>query len=233
MHAREYLSRTGLDLSVAVLSQAQSAFSKVLEVAKSKGAASNPGELYAYKVPKLSVDGICSLRGEFEAKPYDLAAVLGGRSPLTTARLAALDSVVGALQESLHVDWLGVYQARRTHDAVLVKLAYRGNPSRAEFPLTAAFAAKSNNSAVAMSGKARIINDVMAHLAKGGAYYECDPNVQAEACLPIFEGESVIGIIDAEHSAKHAFSIERTAMLVAFCLELPTLLPTGGAPVRG
>jgi len=232
MLANDYFIRTGLEAPSQELARAQAKLAGFIDLARSKRPPSDPTALYQYRVPKLSVDGICSLRGALESKPYELADVLGGRSGATTSRLHTLDALLAQVHQALNVDWLGVYQARRSKDAALIKLNYRGIPSRAEFPLTAAFAAKSNNSAVAMSGKARVINDVFAHLSNGGAYYECDPNVQAEACLPFFEADHVVGIIDAEHSSKSAFTSERLALLIAFCLELPALLPTGGVPVR-
>lgn len=232
MHAHDYVARTGLALSPTAMKDAQATFAKLLDAASLASARVKANSLYEYTVPKLSVDGICSLRGAFEPKPYDLTGVLGGRNPVTTARLQLLDALVAQVQSALNIEWLGFYQARRIKDPALIKLAYRGLPSRAEFPLTQAFAAKSNNTAVAMSGKARLINDVVAHLSKGGAYYECDPNVQAEACLPLFEGEEVVGIVDAEHSAKNTFTPERLALLVALCLELPALLPAGGINAR-
>ncbi len=228
MLPRDFFARTQLEVPAPLLSEANLQVKRILDSAKSKTMPANASSLYQYKVPKLSVDGVCSLRGEFDAAPYDLTEALGGRSAHNTSRLLMLDTLISSVHQALKIDWLGVYQVRNASAPALVKLAYRGIASRAEFPLTRAFAAKSNNSAVAMTGKARLINDVAAHLSKGGAYYECDPNVQAEACLPVFDGDSVVGIIDAEHSARHAFTPERVAMLVAICFELPAMLPAGG-----
>src|SRR6202008_281064 len=98
--------------------------------------------LYTYPVPMLTEDGTCSIVNEMAPAPYDLTAILGGRSDQTTRRLALLERLVECAQETTGADWVGIYQ-RRTNAAgipVLVKLAYVGRPSRAEFPLTAEFA---------------------------------------------------------------------------------------------
>jgi GAF domain-containing protein len=58
-------------------------------------------------------------------------------------------------------------------------------------------------------GKGVVIHDLHAHVKAGGAYYECDPAVRSEACLPIFARDgSVCGIVDAEHSTVGAFDEE-------------------------
>ena len=91
-----------------------------------------------------------------------------------------------------------------------------GRPSRAEFPLNAEFAKGSTNSAVGLSGHAKVIDDVAAYTAEGGGFYVCDDAVQSEACLPIFdEAGKIIGIIDAEASPKAFFNSDRLSNLVA------------------
>jgi L-methionine (R)-S-oxide reductase len=185
--------------------------------------------LYQYQVPKLSADGTCSIFDSLDETPYDLARALGGVGPTTTLSLLMLRELVECVQREMAVDWIGVYQARRVNgEATLVKLSYRGAPSRAEFPLNQAFAAKSNNVAVALSGEARIINDVHAHIAAGGAYYECDPKVRSEACVPFSNARGVCGIIDAEHAVSGWFSEDRMQWLHALCEVLPGVLPEGG-----
>jgi putative methionine-R-sulfoxide reductase with GAF domain len=109
---------------------------------------------------------------------------------------------------------------------VLVKLAYRGRPSRAEFPLNAEFAKGSTNSTVGLEGSARVIDDVAAYQAEGGGFYVCDDQVQSEACLPLFdEAGVIIGIIDAEAQPKNFFNAERIAVLSALAMVTPALLP--------
>jgi putative methionine-R-sulfoxide reductase with GAF domain/ADP-ribose pyrophosphatase YjhB (NUDIX family) len=163
-------------------------------------------ELYRYVVPKLGEDGACSIFDEMEAEPYDLSVTLGGINEANTQALVKLKTLVQLAQEQSAAGWLGIYQARASSSAdnakdarSLTKLAYLGKPSRAEFPLTQAFAEGSTNSKVGLSGQAVIIDDVAAWQAQGGGFYVCDPEVQSEACVPIFNraGE-VIGIIDAE-----------------------------------
>jgi putative methionine-R-sulfoxide reductase with GAF domain len=108
----------------------------------------------------------------------------------------------------------------------LVKLAYRGRESRPEFPLTEAFARSSNNVQVALTGKALVLDDVRAHVAAGGAYYECDPRVQSEACLPLLDANGkCVGIIDAESSQPRYFDKARQALLVSLATECVAHLP--------
>jgi L-methionine (R)-S-oxide reductase len=108
---------------------------------------------------------------------------------------------------------------------VLLKLAYRGLPSRAEFPLTEEFKAFSNNSTVALEGRGRVIGDVLDHVRDGGAYYICDGEVRSEACLPLRAADgSVIGIIDAESTIPHFFAGAMHAYTIGFALAAETIL---------
>src|SRR6185369_384768 len=101
-------------------------------------------------------------------------------------------------------------RTRPAGDAVLVKVAYVGRPSRAEFPLTREFAARSTNSTVGLTGHATVIDDVSKHVEAGGGFYVCDDGVQSEACVPILdESRQVIGIVDAEAKPKGFFGAER------------------------
>ena len=235
MESFEYCSRVGLDVEASEIDAAREALHGALDLAKSASMPSTPSslaKLYEFKVPKLSPDGTCAVFDDLAEKPYDLTAVLGGRSFAVTTRLMTLDVLVEHCAKALAVGWVGIYQARETPTgAALVKLAYRGLPSRAEFPLTPEFAVTSNNSSVALSGRAHVINDLAAHVASGGAYYECDPKVKAEACLPVINDSGVIGLIDAEHSVANWFGSKRLALLIALALELPALLPSGGLTV--
>ncbi|MFZ5446382.1 MAG: GAF domain-containing protein [Myxococcota bacterium] len=230
MDARSYLTKVGLSLDVTAVREAQQALWSVLEEAKKQSLPATPSALnalYQYRVPKLSDDGSCSLHEELDPKPYDLSEALGGRSVQTSFSLLTIDALIESAQQRLGCEWLGAYQLRaRPGGPALVKLAYRGAESRAEFPMTDDFAARSNNVAVGRSGTARIINDVGAHLAQGGAYYECDPKVQSEACLPVLDANGkVVGIIDAEATQRGFFTPERLAALVALATELPSHFP--------
>ena len=184
--------------------------------------------LYRYPVPMLSEDGSCSIVDELAPTPYDLTGALGSRSYATTRKLRLLHQLVERAVWITGADWLGVYQRRTRHDGseALVKLAYRGRPSRAEFPLTAAFARVSTNAQVGVSGRAKVIADVESHTREGGAFYVCDSAVQSEACLPLFLAESrtIAGIVDAEATAQDFFNHERLAVLVALALVAPACL---------
>jgi L-methionine (R)-S-oxide reductase len=153
--------------------------------------------------------------------------VLGGRTIHNSTSLIVLQALITEVALQAGIDWLGAYQVREVSSGrALVKLAYAGVPSRAEFPLTEAFAKTSNNATVGLTGRGRVINDLKAHLASGGAYYECDPTVKAEACLPVFNaGGRVIGIVDAESSTAGFFDDPRLAVVVALALEVGAHFP--------
>lgn len=199
-----------------------------LEAMGEKVAIGDPASLYAYPVPMLTEDGACSVLDELAPVPYDLAGILGGRSEQATRRLALLERLVERAQETTGSDWLGIYQ-RRVNPAgtpVLVKLAYVGRPSRAEFPLTAEFAAGSTNSTVGLTGRALVIDDVGRHVEAGGGFYVCDAEVQSEACLPILgEGGGVAGILDAEAKPRSFYGVTRLATLAALALVASAVLP--------
>ncbi len=185
MDPADYLTRAGLSLPEAAVRDGQRGLWSVLEEVRKASIPASPhalAKLYTYPVPKLSADGSCSLVNELEPKPFDLTAVLGGRSMKSTLSLMVLGRFVEAAATGSGVDWLGVYQVRSLGSGrALVKLAAKGLPSRAEFPLTDEFAKKSNNVAVALSGKPRVIADVAEHVKGGGAYYECSPTVRSGA----------------------------------------------------
>ncbi len=183
---------------------------------------------WQYKVPELGEGGACSLFGQLADEAYDLTAILGGQTPQTQQALQTLTKITAFYREHSGLDWFGIYQARinAENESVLVKLAYYGAASRAEFPLNSEFAKISNNSTVGLSGKAKVINDVAAYLGTGGEYYTCDPKVQAEACLPLFDQSGKItGIVDAEDFNKNVFTADAMALLVAVCLTIPSCLP--------
>jgi len=220
-----YLEQSGLS---ALLAGQEKAIEQAVTLLKNHLAAvAAPAVTWSYQVPELGEGGACSLFGQLADEPYDLAATLGQSSAIAAA-LSQLTAVVQNYQHSNESDWFGVYQKRQNPqgETVLVKLAYFGAASRAEFPLTAEFAQISNNSTVGLTGKAKVINDVTAYLTAGGEYYTCDPKVLSEACLPLFncKGE-LAGIIDAEAFKRQAYHTAALVRLVAICLVLPELLP--------
>lgn len=220
-----YLEQSGL---AAVLQGQETAIEQAVTALKNQlSIAAAPAVTWSYQVPELGEGGACSLFGQLADEPYDLAATIG-QSEVTAAALAQLTAVVQNYQQSNDSDWFGIYQKRQNPqgETVLVKLAYFGAASRAEFPLTVEFAAISNNSTVGLTGKAKVINDVTAYLTAGGEYYTCDPKVLSEACLPLFNGKGELaGIIDAEAFKRQAYHTEALIRLVAICLVLPGLLP--------
>lgn len=169
--------------------------------------------LYFYETPKLGPNGACSITHEKEEKPYNLASTLGLqfdnnmlRKHPQTIRLSRLYEIVKRLKKLTQADWLGIYRkiTKSNGETILVKEAYEGAFSRAEFPLTPKFAKTSNNSTVGLSGKAVYFQDLKTY---AGPYYECDSEVQSEFCLPILSPHGkIMGIIDAESFRKNHFS---------------------------
>lgn len=230
MDARSYLSRAGLQIDAGAVREAQQALWDILDEAKKASLPATPSALnglYTYQVPKVSPDGSCSLHEELDPRPYDLSVALGSRSVQNSCALLVLDALVEFSHRQTGSGWTGVYQRRALASGpALVKLAYQGAPSRAEFPLTEAFAKTSNNVAVALSGQARVLQDVRAHVASGGAYYECDPKVQSEACLPVLDASGrVVGLLDAESPHPGHWTQPRLALLVALATECAAHLP--------
>ena len=220
-----YLEQSGLS---ALLQGQETAIEQAMAALKTQLAAvTAPAVTWSYQVPELGEGGACSLFGQLADEPYDLAATLG-QSEATAAALSQLTAVVQNYQHTNDSDWFGIYQKRQNlqGETVLMKLAYFGAASRAEFPLTAEFAQISNNSTVGLTGKAKVINDVTAYLTAGGEYYTCDPKVLSEACLPLLNSKGELaGIIDAEAFKRQAYHTEALVRLVAICLVLPDLLP--------
>lgn len=226
-----YVERAGIkaylgDISLAAF--AEKVQQRQTELQAYLATAALPSVQWQYKVPELGEGGACSLFGQLADEPYDLTAILGGQHAANQHALTQLSLIAAFYREQSALDWFGIYQARTnlTAEPVLVKLAYYGAPSRAEFPLNSEFAKISNNSTVGLSGTAKVINDVAAYLGTGGEYYTCDPKVQAEACLPLFDQSGKIaGIVDAEDFNKNVFTADALALLVAVCLTVPAYLP--------
>ena len=171
-------------------------------------------DLLSFKVPRLTPEGTCSASHELEEKPYDLRAILKINDK-EQEEITALKS-----------DWIGIYQIATNADGeqVLAKLAYKGIPSRAEFPLNEEFAKTSNNSTVGLTGKALVIDSVKDF---EGPYYTCDSAVNSEACLPIFNSDKtkVIGIIDAESFSENYFDKVNLKIVEDLCETLSEHLP--------
>jgi putative methionine-R-sulfoxide reductase with GAF domain len=223
----QYLAQSGLyrtPLPAAAVEQARQETARFLSDTAASLAQRPLGQfdqeaLFVYQSPKFE-GGACSL--DFGTEPYDLAKALGGRTESGTRQLALMQAAVARTAEQTGVDWVGIYRKFAFPEGdVLVKLAYRGLESRAEFPLYLP-EFPSNNKDVGLSGKAMILNDLHAYLQSGGAYYECDATVLSEACLPIYGpgGQGIVGIVDAEHRGKYFFGEENTAALSGLCIAL-------------
>lgn len=223
-----YLRLAGLQSLAAREANVERAIHDLMEAMGEKVAIGDESSLYHYPVPMLTEDGSCSIVDEMAPVPYDLARILGGRSEQTTRRLALLERLVERVQETTAAEWVGVYQ-RRTNAAgepVLVKVSYVGRPSRAEFPLTPAFAERSTNSTVGLTGRATVIDDVSKHVEAGGGFYVCDDGIQSEACVPILaEDGEVAGIVDAEAKPRSFFGVERLAVVAALAIVAAAVLP--------
>jgi len=223
-----YVREAGLGMLAGREDAVERAVHDLLEAMGERVDVGNGDSLYAYRVPMLTEDGTCSVVDQMAPVPYDLAPILGGRSDQTTRRLALLERLVERAQETTGVDWLGIYQRRMRPggDAVLVKVAYVGRPSRAEFPLTREFAARSTNSTVGLTGHATVIDDVSKHVEAGGGFYVCDEGVQSEACVPILDdARQVVGIVDAEAKPASFFDAQRLAVIAALALVCSAVLP--------
>jgi L-methionine (R)-S-oxide reductase len=225
----DYLRLAGLESLRTRAADVGRAVRDLMEALGEKVEIGDVDALYTYRVPLLTVDGACSVVDEMAPTPYDLTAILGGRSEQTTRRLALLGRLVERARETTAADWIGVYQRRANAEGepVLVKLAYVGRESRAEFPLTTQFAARSTNSTVGLTGHASVIDDVSKYVEAGGGFYVCDDGVQSEACVPILGDarRDVAGIVDAEATPRGFFGAERLAVIAALAIVAAAVLP--------
>lgn len=187
-----YLERAGLDVNAEAVQRHIDALADVRK---------NGDCVMEYAVPEDERDG-CTLDATERFSLHHYAT-----TETVTALYALLDHTLTAVE----CDWLGIYKRM---DGELVKLAYRGRPSRPIFPLTEDFRQRSNNVSVALTGEARIIHDVD---QDDGPYYECDSDVRSEACFPIID-DGVIGIVDAEAFRQNYFTEKRLAAIAALCI---------------
>ncbi|MDF0607115.1 hypothetical protein HZU77_015945 [Neisseriaceae bacterium TC5R-5] len=227
----DYVRQQGLDhLDLTELQMAVMTLSAVWQL--DKPALSSA--VFRYPVPILNDDGSCSLSGELADAPYDLAPLWAGETPEALALLTNLHALLHSVNNQIAVSWLGIYRkVGKGKEAKLVKLAYQGLPSRAEFPLTEAFAEHSNNSRVGLTGWAVLVDDVAQWQAAGGGYYTCDPKIQSEVCLPILaEDDNVLGVVDAESVETAYFSPQRQVWLAALAIVLAQLFAEPSEPVE-
>jgi peptide methionine sulfoxide reductase MsrB/putative methionine-R-sulfoxide reductase with GAF domain len=202
--------------------------------------AGNDASLRAWKFPEPpKIAGACSRKMAdemFDALGAARASVPGLSEEAALSRLRALRAVCALVAEKTNAHWCGIYQVVQPSAGTdlgpfggdngapnLLKLAYIGAPSRPYFPLTAAFAAGSNNSTVAMSGRAIVYHDILT-LPTDSPYYTCDARVRSEACVPIFGpagSDEVIGIMDVEAFEPDVFRpAEALGLVLAACAQL-------------
>ena len=224
----DFLRISGLESLAGREADVERAVRDLMEALGEKVAVGDLDSLYTYPVPMMTEDGACSIVDQLAPMRYDLTAILGGRSEQTTRRLALLERLAERAQETTGADWIGIYQRRENAFGipVLVKVAYVGRPSRAEFPLTAEFAERSTNSTVGLTARTSVIDDVAKHVEAGGGFYVCDDGVQSEACVPILaDNREVAGIVDAEAKPKAFFGAERLAVIAALAIVASATLP--------
>jgi putative methionine-R-sulfoxide reductase with GAF domain len=191
--------------------------------------------MYEYRVPTISADGTCSNTEVLAKSPFNLAVngynICGAsafsaaelRSHPMTERLVRLKSIIEGLYELTQADWIGLYRLvsdvsdRGAPIPTLMKESYRGEPSRALFPVTEEFAKRSTNSWVALNAKGRVISNTSS-IEDGVSYYKCSGKVLSELCVPILRrirdeepasnlaSFEVIGIIDLESWKANHFS---------------------------
>ena len=223
-----FLRMSGLESLAGRESDVERAVRDFMEALTEKVAIDDLDSIYTYPVPMMTEDGACSIVDQLAPMRYDLTAILGGRSEQTTRRLALLERLAERAQETTGADWVGIYRRRENAFGipVLVKVAYVGRPSRAEFPLTAEFAERSTNSTVGLTARSTVIDDVGKHVEAGGGFYVCDDGVQSEACVPIIgDDREVAGIVDAEAKPKAFFGADRLAVIAALAIVSAAVLP--------
>src|SRR5258708_19901006 len=95
-----YLRVAGLESLAGREAGVERAVRDLLEAMGEKVHIADPGSLYVYRVPMLTEDGTCSIADEMAPVPYDLTAILGGRSEQTTRRLALLGPLAPPLPQT-------------------------------------------------------------------------------------------------------------------------------------
>ena len=163
----------------------------------------NNDHLLRYIQPKLDPDGNCPIVKE-PGDEYDLTTLLENpkQKPLLMDLVVRLDRLVRWVNQQNDVSWLGVYLQ---HGDNLIKYAYQGAMSKAEFEISIENREKSVNARVFMDDKPVVIEDVF----KVDGYYRCDASVRAELCCPIHGKDGKpMGIFDCEDKRVGFFSGE-------------------------
>jgi len=157
--------------------------------------------LVSYIQPKLNEDGSCPIFKEpGETYHLDKHAVTDNERFHLHDLLVRLNRLTAYVYSYTGVAWFGIYLQRGDQ---LVKFAYHGEMSRAEFPIDELYKEKSTNTRVFLENTIQYIPDVDTH---EGPYYRCDAKVKSELCCPLVGlNGTPMGIFDAEDFRTHFF----------------------------
>ncbi len=207
------------------------------EIASTKFSSADVQKLYVYKVPTVSSDGTCSNVSFMAKRPFNIASDgykiadvdVSSDNSLTerscerlqshpmTLRLFKLNRIVDRLYDMTGAEWIGIYRLIATQDAVsaswgpcLMKEAYKGEPSRALFPISESFASKSTNSWVGLNGSCRIIANTRKR-EEGVSYY---------GTIRGGYQYDVVGIIDLESWKVDHFDAKKVLNVLKVAMDL-------------
>ena len=122
--------------------------------------------------------------------------------------------------------------AQLAGNPVLVKVAYVGRPSR-RIPVDTAFAERSTNSAVGLTARATVIDDVAGTWRQAAGLYVCDDGVQSEACVPILDERTRSGRNRRRGGeAEDFFGADRLAVVAALAIVSAAVLPQDHRPTK-
>jgi putative methionine-R-sulfoxide reductase with GAF domain len=148
---------------------------------------------FIFDQPKFNEDGSCPIIKEL-GTPYDLRKWYPNSDlNLIKKDIESLYTICHHVYNHSQCDWFGIYLLMEAD--LLVKHAYIGEYSKAEFKVNEAQSKISNNSRVAFYGSDILINDIHNY---NGPYYQCDSKVQSEYCLALINNNQLLGIIDVE-----------------------------------
>jgi L-methionine (R)-S-oxide reductase len=148
-------------------------------------------DIYTFLQPELNADGSCPIFKK-AGERYDLRK-WHDESEKNFKFIKSLKQYAEYVQDESDLSWFGIYILKNNN--LLVKYAYSGEFSKAEFPVTEENTKKSVNATVAYYKKLVHIENVETF---EGAYYRCDAKVKSELCLPLMHEKKCIGIIDCE-----------------------------------
>lgn len=196
---------------------------------------------HQYRVPRVE-DGLTCGVGMVQ-NPFELRWAVELQEEAHLTRLNRLYTALHWVKEKTCLDWVGLYQkidqpqiptyidddyGHEAGSPSLVKICYWGAPSRALFPLSPGFARRSNNSRCFLEQQPVLAQDIEQLKRDGAPYYECDPEVSSEICIPISWRGLDVGLFDGEARVSQFFNPERLLTcltLVDFVAEEGLLMP--------